>query len=74
MACVLIFADRDHQRRLSELRLARVDRRAAFEQHAQRRRSTRPRGCHQRGLAARIDGIGVDAGVEQTPNHRRRCR
>ena len=65
----LIFADRDHQRRLSELGLARVDRRTAFEQRAQRGRSACPRGCHQRGLSAWIDGIGIDAGVEQTPNH-----
>jgi len=62
---ILVFADGDHQRGLSELGLTCIDVRAALEQGAKCGRRTGTRRRHQRGLASRIDGIRIDAGIEQ---------
>ena len=43
--------------------------RAALEEQAQRGRCAGPRRGHQRGLAARIDRIRIDARIEQAPDH-----
>ena len=71
----VILADRDHQRRLLELRLARV--------HAARRARGAARSAAGAPVRAAVISavspagstrVGIGAGVEQTPDHRPRCR
>ena len=59
------FAHGEHERRLLELAVARIDGGAAVEQQRDGLDDARAHGRHQRGLADRRDGIHVGARIEQ---------
>ena len=65
----VILTDRDHQRRLLEFRLACVHGGATLDEQAQGGHRASARGGHQRRFAAWISGIGIDARVEEPPDH-----
>ena len=64
-------AGRDHQRRLAEVLVARVDGGAVLEQRSRELGVAGARGKHQRRLARAVGRRGVGAGLEQPARQRR---
>ncbi len=67
----MALARRDHQRRLAEVLVARVDGGAVLEQRLRERGLADARREHQRRLAGAIARRGIGAGVEQPARQRR---
>jgi hypothetical protein len=65
----VVLADRDHQRRLLELRISCIDDGPVVEEHTYGGRIADARRCHERRFSRWVRSIRISARVKQKPDH-----